>query len=173
MGLVAGYARVSTAEQAHQRSLEDQVFRLKAAGAVRVYADVASRTKDDRSGLLKLVELVKTGEVSAVLVTRLDRITSSPGLFERISGVFQIQKVPLVALDERVDIHSVEGEFVAGLQVHFARREVKTIRLRVQTAKEVGRMKSRASSSIPWGYVNVEGKYELDHTPFLQQVAGK
>jgi DNA invertase Pin-like site-specific DNA recombinase len=167
MSTVVGYARVSTLEQAHQRSLEDQVFRLKAAGASRVYADVASRTKDDRSGLLELVELVRAGEVSAVLVTRLDRITSSPGLFERISGVFQRQKVPLVALDERVDIHSVEGEFVAGLQVHFARREVNTIRLRAQTAKEVGRVKGRASSSTPWGYCNIDGKYELDHTPFL------
>lgn len=165
--LTIGYARVSTTEQAYKLALDQQVFRLMQAGAVKVYADVASRTKDDRAALISILSKVEAGEIEKVLVTRLDRITSSPGLFERIGKIFQKHGCILSALDETVDVHSVDGEFTAGLQVYFARREVRTIQLRVKKAKEVGRMHNRASSSVPWGYRNVDGRYILDHTPYL------
>jgi DNA invertase Pin-like site-specific DNA recombinase len=162
-----GYARVSTAEQAYQVALSTQVFRLQQAGAVKVYADVASRTKDNRAALMEILSMVAAGEIKKVLITRIDRITSSPGLFERISQVFQKHGVVLEALDEHVDIYSVDGEFSAGLQVYFARREVRTIQLRVKKAIEAGRQNNKASNKAPWGYRSMEGRYELDHTPFL------
>ena len=120
--------------QAYQKALQDQVYRLKAAGAEKVVADVASRTKDDRMGIQEVLRLAEAGELSKVLVTRLDRLTASPGLFEKLSETLQRQCVQLVALDENIDIHSVDGEFAAGLQIYFGRREVKTIRLRVLKA---------------------------------------
>lgn len=160
-----GYARVSTEDQAYSQALQQQVYRLKTAGAEKIYADVASRTKDDRQGLLEIVSQAREGDT--VLVTRLDRVTSSPGLFESISKKFQENRILLLALDENVDIHSVDGEFAAGLQIYFSKREVGTIRLRVRKAKEVSREKGRASSTAPWGYKPVNGKYQLDHAPFL------
>lgn len=165
--LTIGYARVSTQEQAYLTALDHQVFRLLAAGASKVYADVASRTKDDRTSLMEIMRLVEIGEIHKVIVTRLDRITSSPGLFEKITSCFVAHDCNLSALDETVDVTTVDGEFTAGLQVYFARREVRTIQLRIKKSKEVGRMQGRASSSVPWGYRNVDGRYELDHAPFL------
>lgn len=164
---IIGYARVSTADQAYQFALAQQVFRLRQAGATKVYADIASRSKDNRAALMEVMRLAATGRIKKVLVTRLDRLTSSPGLFERISEVFTLHNVILAALDETVDVHSVDGEFSAGLSVWFARREIRTISLRQKKAKEVGRQKNRASSSVPWGYRNIDGRYELDHTPYL------
>lgn len=165
--LTIGYARVSTQEQAYLTALDHQVFRLLAAGASKVYADVASRTKDDRTSLMEIMRLVELGEIQTVIVTRLDRMTSSPGLFEKITSCFASNNCNLSALDETIDVTSVDGEFTAGLQVYFARREVRTIQLRIKKSKEVGRMQNRASSSVPWGYRNVDGRYELDRTPFL------
>ena len=167
MKLTIGYARVSTDQQAHDKALRDQMLRLKLSGADKVIVDIASRTNDSRVGLQEVIRLVEVGEISKVLVTRLDRLTASPALFERLSETLQRQEVKLIALDENVDIHSVDGEFAAGLQVYFGRREVKTIRLRILKAKETGRKHNRASSSVPWGYRNVDGKYKLDYTPFL------
>lgn len=63
--LTIGYARVSTQEQAYLTALDHQVFRLLAAGASKVYADVASRTKDDRYSLLEIMRLVEAGRASA------------------------------------------------------------------------------------------------------------
>ena len=165
--ITIGYARVSTAEQAYKIALSTQVYRLRNAGAVKVYADIASRTKDNRAGIAEIINLVESGVIGKVLITRLDRITSSPGLFERLSAVLQKHNVELEALDEHVDIYSPDGEFSAGLQVYFSRREVRTIQMRVKKAIEAGRERNKASNKAPWGYRSVNGHYELDHTPML------
>jgi site-specific DNA recombinase len=164
---IIGYARVSTEQQAYQQALRQQVERLQFAGAQKVYADVASRTNDERAALREIMNLAQAGQIQQVLVTRLDRVTSSPGLFEELSNIFRHQGVVLVALDEQIDIHSVEGEFVAGLQVQFAKREVNTTRLRIQKAHEHRRKKGKPNHSVPWGYIVVDGQYKLDPTPFL------
>jgi DNA invertase Pin-like site-specific DNA recombinase len=166
-GLILGYTRVSTQEQAYELSLVQHAVRLKAAGAIKVYADVASRTKDDRRGLMTLLEVVRSGQVKEVLVTRIDRLTSSPGLFEMITKEFQKYKVTLQVLDESVDLDSVDGELLAGLKVLLARREVRMGGLRVTASREPAKAKNRANFCAPWGYRYVRGRYELDHTPFL------
>lgn len=162
-----GYTRVSTEDQAYEQTLQQHVGRLKAAGASRVYCDIGSRTDDNRAGLQEILSLAERGEIEQVYVTRLDRITSSPGLFEKLTQLFQLKGVLLVALDERVDLHSVDGEFAAGLQVYFSQREVRTIRLRIKKAYEHRRSKRKANTAVPWGYKVDNGQYKLDHSEFL------
>ena len=48
MGSVVGYARLSTAEQAKGQSLEQQIARLKEAGAQEVTYDLMSGTSERR-----------------------------------------------------------------------------------------------------------------------------
>lgn len=162
-----GYARVSTAEQTYQFALTQQVYRLRQAGADKVYADIASRTRDNRAGLAEILGAIARREIKKVLITRLDRLTSSPGLFEQISKVCQEYGVVLTALDEAVDLGSLDGELMAGLSVYLARREVRMIQMRVRKSNQVARENNRASSKAPWGFKSVNGKYELDHTPYL------
>lgn len=162
-----GYARVSKGEQAYTQALKHQVWRLLEAGASLVYADVASRTKDDRSALLEILRLVESGLVEKILLVRLDRITSSSGLFEQITQAVQRARVEFQILDEIIDVSSAEGEFVAGLQILFARREVQTIQLRAKRGYQYRQQQGRAHSRAPWGYQVVEGRYRFDTTPFL------
>src|ERR1039457_6410260 len=66
-----GYARVSTDGQ----SVKAQVATLKAAGAEKVFKEVASGAKTDRAQLHRLLKELDEGDV--LLVTRLDRLARS------------------------------------------------------------------------------------------------
>jgi DNA invertase Pin-like site-specific DNA recombinase len=68
---VYGYARVS----ADGQSVDAQVRQLRAAGAVKVFREVASGAKTDRPQLRRILSEVAAGDV--VMVTRLDRLARS------------------------------------------------------------------------------------------------
>jgi DNA invertase Pin-like site-specific DNA recombinase len=70
-GMIYGYARVPTDGQ----SVEVQVAVLTAAGAVKVYREVASGAKTDRAQLRQVLTKLTAGDV--LLVTRLDRLARS------------------------------------------------------------------------------------------------
>src|SRR5262245_36244679 len=69
--MIYGYARVSTDGQ----SVEAQVAALTAAGAVKVYREVASGAKADRAQLRQVLAKLAAGDV--LLVTQLDRLARS------------------------------------------------------------------------------------------------
>lgn len=69
--MIYGYARVSTDGQ----SVDSQVAALTAAGAEKVFREVASGAKTDRAQLHRALDLLDTGDV--LLVTRLDRLARS------------------------------------------------------------------------------------------------
>ena len=66
-----GYARVSTDGQ----SVAAQVAGLRAAGAGKVFREVASGAKTDRAQLRKAIAALEAGDV--LMVTRLDRLARS------------------------------------------------------------------------------------------------
>jgi DNA invertase Pin-like site-specific DNA recombinase len=68
---IYGYARVSTDGQ----SVDTQVRQLRAAGAGKVFREVAIGAKTDRPQLRRLLSEVAVGDV--VMVTRLDRLARS------------------------------------------------------------------------------------------------
>src|ERR1700676_3001181 len=69
--MIYGYARVSTDGQ----SVEAQVAALAAAGAGKVFREVASGAKTDRAQLRRLLDQLAAADV--VMVTRLDRLARS------------------------------------------------------------------------------------------------
>src|SRR6266852_9074644 len=69
--MIYGYARVSTDGQ----SVEAQIAALTAAGAEKVFREVASGAKTDRVELRRLLDQLDAGDV--LTVTRLDRLARS------------------------------------------------------------------------------------------------
>jgi DNA invertase Pin-like site-specific DNA recombinase len=69
--MIYGYARVSTDGQ----SAAAQVAALRAAGAGKVFREVAPGAKTDRAQLLKAMAALQAGDV--LMVTRLDRLARS------------------------------------------------------------------------------------------------
>ena len=68
---IYGYARVSTDGQ----TVAAQVAALRAAGAVKVFAETASGAKTNRAELAKVMRVLQSGDV--LMVTRLDRLARS------------------------------------------------------------------------------------------------
>src|SRR5260370_32036730 len=69
--MIHDYARVSTDGQ----SVDAQVRQLKAAGAGKVFREVASGAKIDRAQLRRVLDQLDAGDV--LMVTRLDRLARS------------------------------------------------------------------------------------------------
>jgi DNA invertase Pin-like site-specific DNA recombinase len=69
--MIYGYARVSTGGQSEAA----QVRQLRAAGAKKVFREVASGAKTDRAQLRRLLDQLAPGDV--LMVTRLDRLARS------------------------------------------------------------------------------------------------
>ena len=69
--MIYGYARVSTDGQ----SVEAQVRQLAKAGCSKVFRELASGAKADRTQLRKALDRLEAGDV--LMVTRLDRLARS------------------------------------------------------------------------------------------------
>jgi DNA invertase Pin-like site-specific DNA recombinase len=69
--MICGYARVSTDGQ----SAAAQVAALRAAGASKVFREVASGARTDRAQLRKAIAALQSGDV--LMVARLDRLARS------------------------------------------------------------------------------------------------
>ncbi len=103
---VIGYARVSSREQSeNSHALEQQIERLRAAGATEVYSDTESGWKDgSRHGLKKVLELVQSHSCDEVIITRLDRLSRKGVTSFAIFEDFLQLGVTLRALDEPFDL---------------------------------------------------------------------
>ncbi|MTJ52651.1 resolvase [Anabaena sp. UHCC 0253] len=165
---VVGYARVSSREQAEDsHALEQQIARLKAAGATEIFQDIQSGSRDDRPALKQLLDLVHKKAVDEVIITRIDRLARSlPKLRECIHDYHQAQ-VNLKILDQQIDLNTSQGKLMVNILGSLAEWETDLLSERIQHGKAYRRNKKAASESYPWGYQVVNDKYELDHRLFL------
>lgn len=112
---IVGYARVSTREQSkNTHALEQQIARLKQAGATEIFSDVESGRQgrgDLRPDYNRLMKLVRKKEVEQVIITRLDRLTRSLPTLRRAVDDFRNTGVNLVALDDSIDMATAAGKF--------------------------------------------------------------
>jgi DNA invertase Pin-like site-specific DNA recombinase len=93
--MIYGYARVSTGGQ----SEATQVRQLRAAGAGRVFREVASGAKTDLPQLRRLLAEIGAGDV--LMVTRLDRLRARPETFSTPSRRSPVRKAGFGPLPTR------------------------------------------------------------------------
>lgn len=137
-GKVIGYARVSTAEQdtAMQRDA------LQAAGALKVFEDVASGAKADRPGLAAALEYLRDGDTLAVW--KLDRLGRS--LPHLVQTVAELEKrgVGFRSLTENIDTTTPNGRLVFHLFAALADFERDLIRERTRAGLIVAKARGRS-----------------------------
>jgi len=105
-----GYARVSTAQQDNA----NQVERLTAAGATKVFAEKRSGLDGERPALARCLEYVREGDT--LIVTKLDRLARSTSDFYRILQGLESKGVAFKVLDDTaVDTTSRTGKLVMGI----------------------------------------------------------
>ena len=166
--MIAGYARVSTLDQAdNTNALEQQVNRLKNAGAKEIVIDVQSGRKDDRDNLNVLLKRVKAGQISEIIITRLDRLSRSLPHMRKILDILKKHDVNLRALDDSIDWGSAGGKFHINMLGSLAEMESDRLSERILHGKEFFRKQGKVSHP-PLGYRKKdEYNFELDKQPFI------
>ena len=173
MPSIVGYCRVSTREQSeNSAALEQQIARVKAAGAIAVLVDVESGRSDERSEFQRLMQLVKDRAIARVVVTRLDRLTRSLPTLRKTLDEFQSSGVALVALDDAIDMSTAAGKFHINMLGSLAEMESDRLSERIRRGKEHFRQQQRASHP-PFGYITRNYKHELDREPFLSLLSDR
>ena len=164
---IIGYGRVSSREQAeNSHALEQQIQRLKDAGATEILRDVESGSSNDRTSFQKLLTLIKSGLCDEVVVTRLDRLTRSLPTLRTVIDLFKESGVNLRALDDCIDFKSAAGKFHLNMLGALSEMEVDRLGERVRHGWSHLRER-KVAMNPPFGYVKISDQHQLDYGLFL------
>lgn len=132
---VVGYARVSTDHQ----SLEAQHDALTSAGCERIFTDKLSGVRDDRAGLLALLDYVRADDT--VVIVALDRLGRSLSSVIRTIEQLTEAGVLLRSLREGIDYSTSTGRMLAGIFGALAGYERELMHERAAAARQAARLR--------------------------------
>ena len=160
-----GYIRVSTSEQADTDALNQQKARIEKAGAVRIFSDVESGKSDRRSQFNKMLELCSFGEITEIIITRLDRLSRSVISIHKTISLLEELGVKLAILDAPIDdVNSPFGWFSASQMAQLAEFESRLLSSRIRHGFDYFREQKKASPRPPFGYARINEKYSPDNS---------
>jgi site-specific DNA recombinase len=140
--IIIGYSRVSTAEQASEGvSLDMQAKKIEAYCLVKdwhlaeVITDAGQSAKSlNRPGMQRLITMVDAGQISTVIVYKLDRLTRSVADLDRLVKLFERKGVALVSLQESLDATTATGRLMMNLLASVSQWEREVIGERTKDA---------------------------------------
>jgi DNA invertase Pin-like site-specific DNA recombinase len=154
-----GYLRVSTEQQASdgvslqaQREKVEAFARLYDYELVAVVEDAGASAKTlDRPALQDALSRLENGEVSALIVAKLDRLTRSVAdLATLIEGHFS--RFALVSVGEQIDTSTAAGRLVLNVLMSVAQWEREAISERTRAALQHKKAQGQRVGSVPYGY---------------------
>lgn len=161
--IVALYVRVSTGYQVDKDSLPFQKKELKAycehvlhidKKRIEIFEDAGKSGKNTkRPAFERMMEKVKHGQVSHVIVYKIDRISRNLVDFSLMYDDFKYNKVTFISLNEQFDTSSAIGEAILKIILVFAELERKLTSERV-TDVMIGRAQSGLwnGARVPYGW---------------------
>jgi DNA invertase Pin-like site-specific DNA recombinase len=134
--MIYGYARVSTGSQSEAA----QVRQLRAAGAGKVFREVACGAKTDRPQLRRVVAQLAVGDV--LMVTRLDRLArSTRDLLNTLAAIAEKEAAFRSLADTWADTTTPHGRLMVTVLAGLAEFERELIRARTSE----GRARAKAN----------------------------
>ena len=161
------YARVSTDSDDQAGALEQQLERLrKACPDALEFVDIESGTVTDRPQWEALMQGCRSGVISRVVSTRLDRISRSRVQGAQILQFFMRPQAPsLELLDDSLNLSTSGGRFMADLLIAWAVSESERLGERTRHGHAHRRSLNKPfGPKPPVGYIYTKGKanYALD-----------
>ncbi|MDG6221583.1 MAG: recombinase family protein, partial [Candidatus Thermoplasmatota archaeon] len=157
--VAAIYARVSTAEQTNNYSLETQVKHCRSHAQAqgwrhRIYRDPGhSASNMDRPGLEQLIADAEKRRVNIILVHRLDRLSRSILDFAQLYAYLQEYGVDVVSTTEPINTTDEIGRFFMYQLINFAQLERELFKRRSITGKRArAHDKKWHGGTPPYGY---------------------
>jgi DNA invertase Pin-like site-specific DNA recombinase len=154
-GMVVGYTRVSTREQAESGAgLDAQAAAIRADVAqrrwnlVRICTDagVSGTSMKGRLGLAEALAAIERGDADTLMVAKLDRLSRSLVDFAALMASARRDGWNLVALDLGIDLSTPSGEFLASMMASAARWEARII-----SARTIDALAARRASGVILG----------------------
>ncbi len=157
-----GYVRVSKGEQ--EDALVQQTARVNKAGVMLMFSDIESGKNDKRKNFNKLLAMCREGNVTEVVVTRLDRLARSVITIHRTMAMFEEMNVKLIVLDAPVDDSSSPfGWFSLNQMAGLAEFESRLLQNRTNQGLAYFKEQNKAKTP-PFGYARINEKYAPDMT---------
>ncbi|MBE9212960.1 recombinase family protein [Plectonema cf. radiosum LEGE 06105] len=158
-----GYARVSSKNQADTDALNQQVERLRKAGAEEILTDIQSGREDSRKNYKQLLKLVKASAVTEVITTRLDRLGRNAIEIHRAIELFREHSVKFTNLDMPLDGSGSAMEWLTIQNIaSMAEFESRSISDRVRHGLNYYRENLKAFKP-PFGYTKDENLKLIPH----------
>lgn len=146
--MVYGYARVSTVKQMKNgNSIEDQVAKLKEAGAQEVITDSYSGTKMERPNFTKLLNRLQQGD--KLVVTKLDRFARTAVEGGAIVKELHEKGVTIHILNMGIADNSPMGKLMVTMLLAFAEFERDMIVERTQSGKAIAKANGKRVDGRP------------------------
>lgn len=150
------YARQS-ADKKDSISIESQIEFCKyetRGGEFKIYTDKGYSGKNtDRPRFQELLQDIKNGEISRVIVYKLDRISRSILDFAEMMQMFEQYGVEFVSSTEKFDTSTPMGRAMLNICIVFAQLERETIQKRVADAYNARSKKGfYMGGKIPYGF---------------------
>ena len=150
------YARQSV-DKKDSISIESQIEFCKyetRGGEFKVYTDKGYSGKNtDRPRFQELLQNIKNGEISRVIVYKLDRISRSILDFAEMMQMFEQYGVEFVSSTEKFDTSTPMGRAMLNICIVFAQLERETIQKRVADAYNARSKKGfYMGGKIPYGF---------------------
>ena len=174
------YVRVSTDKQADAGvSLEAQEAKVRAYAAlydldlVDVVVDAGASAKTlDRPGLTRVLAMLKRGDVDALVVMKLDRLTRSVvDLGTLVERYFR--KAALLSVSEQIDTRTAGGRMVLNILASVAQWEREAIGERTSTAMQHKAAKGERVGAVPYGWALAGDGVALVRVEAEQAVIGE
>ena len=157
-----GYVRVSTQEQAREGiSLEMQAHKitqyahLHEMDLIDIIRDegISAKSVEARPGVLRLLDMVTSRKVEAVIVFKLDRFARNTRQALEIAELMRKKEVALHSITEKLDTDSAIGEFFFTLMASLAQMERKLTGERIKATMERKRERGeKTGGEVPYGY---------------------
>lgn len=155
-----GYVRVSTDKQDNsvdaQKKLINAQATLKGLALFDVIEDPAEYSGNlDRPGMKRLLDLVNSRKVNAVIITKLDRLTRSTRDAIDLIELFEKKGVALISVHESLDTESPMGRFFVRMIASIAELEREQIGARTSAGMQNLKSQGLPAGTAPFGWSNV------------------
>ena len=165
-----GYTRVSTEEQAKEGvSLASQEDKIKSYASLHdielleIISDKGASGKSlDREGMNRLLELVESNEINAVIVYKLDRLSRKTKDFLSLIDMFENKDIAFHSIEEKVDTKSANGMFFLTIMSAISQWERGIIIERTKEALNHKKNNGEWCGRIPFGF-KIENNHLVDN----------
>src|ERR1700683_2745917 len=173
---VIGYARVSTDKQADRGvSLDAQTEKIRAMVVVHgaeladIIVEAGESAKSlNRPGMQRLLALVDSGSLQAVIVAKLDRLTRSVKDLCELLERFERRGVWLISVAESLDTGSAAGRLVINIITSVSLWEREGLGERTRDAMSHKRANGERVGNLAYGYRLAADSKHLEPDPSEQ-----